>query len=167
LPAGVTELAVRVQFTPSGSAAAADYFEITNLKLELESATVFVPAFRADTIARCLRYYETSFANGLTPTQNPGVGTGEELHPAAVGGTSSERLANVTFMVRKRNVPTVTLYNPSAPNAQIRDLTSGSDCSSSTAANVTDCGFRTTCTGNVATAAGNDLAYHWTADARL
>jgi hypothetical protein len=60
----------------------------------------------------------------------------------------------------------MTTFNPSAANAQVRDVTGAVDCSA-TATTPTANGLTFSATGNAATAVGNALAIHLTAEAEL
>jgi hypothetical protein len=66
-----------------------------------------------------------------------------------------------------RKTPTVTLYNPAAANAQVRDETAAGDLTASATANVNRKGFNVAATGNAGTAIAGMLGIHWTADAEL
>jgi hypothetical protein len=168
IPVDAQEIAIRFQPTWAGTAGTNDYVEITNVKLEEGSATPFESVPAAENMERCLRFYEKSFSLGTAPAQNVGVNTGEECRPAPVAGAVSERLGTVTFKTRKRiAAPTITTYNPAAASAEVRDVTAAANCTATTAANASDRGFKLTCTGAAGTAAGGELAFHWTADARL
>lgn len=167
VPSGVGDIAFRFSWTPAGTAGAADYIEITNVKLEVGSATAFEPPHPAETMERCLRHYEKSFSLGTAPQVNLGVNTGEECRPAPAAGAVTERLGTVTFKTRKRATPTITTYNPAAAGAEVRDETASANCTATTAANVNDRGFKLTCTGAAGTTVGGELGFHWVADARL
>ena len=64
-------------------------------------------------------------------------------------------------------LPTCTLYNPAAANAQVRNITDGADLSASAVANVGQMGFEITATGTAGTAVGETLGVHWTCDSRM
>ncbi len=115
----------------------------------------------------CQRYYEKSFAMATAPAQNVGAGTGEHRFLAGKVGALSMQSHLLSFMTRKRAVPTVVLYNPAAANAQVRDITAGVDCSASAASSALENGINITLTGNALTAVGNTLGIHWTAEAEL
>lgn len=115
----------------------------------------------------CLRYYAKSFAYATAPAQGVGNATGEFAWPSIVAGAVSGRAPTVPFNVRMRAAPTGIIYNPNAANAQVRDENALADCSGSNVANATETLLRFNYTGNAATAVGNIIGAHWTADARL
>jgi hypothetical protein len=99
--------------------------------------------------------------------QNVGVGNGQQQWSAMKAGAVALTSAYVPFPVRMRANPTITLFNPAAANAQVRDFDGTADTSASVAQNVSERGFVVTCTGNAGTAVGNNLLFHWTASAEL
>lgn len=116
-------------------------------------------------LARCQRFYEKSFAQATVPAQNAGL-TGPPTFGllTTVGGIG---VIPVQFQVTKRGTPTVTLFNPSAANAQARDVVASGDCSSTSAAQASERGFRATFITNGSAANGNTGAIHWTAESEL
>jgi hypothetical protein len=70
IPADVTEIGVRFQYDPTGTAGANDYFEVTGVQLEVGSsgskATPFHPyaATIQGELAACMRYYYRNTAPG-------------------------------------------------------------------------------------------------------
>lgn len=167
LPTDATEMAMVIIWTPSGTAGANDWVEITNIKVEEGSiATAFVPEPMADILAAASRFYQKTFNDAVDPAQNVGQGTGELRFAAITAGATTQRSSSVRFAVPMRAAPTVTLYNPAAANGQVRDLTAGADCSTSAVGNITEKGFSLSCVGNASTAIGNNLGVHWVADGR-
>lgn len=71
------------------------------------------------------------------------------------------------FPTTMRATPTLVAFNPSAANAQVRDVTAAVDCSAQAFANSSDGGTTVSCTGNLTTVVGNVLALHITADATI
>ena len=101
VPTNSTELAVGFYYTPTGTAGAADYFEITGVQLELGSvATTF--ARNASTIqgelAACQRYYFRYTGNSAS--QNP-VGTG-----FALSSTQAESV--IPYPTTMRSTPSLS-----------------------------------------------------------
>lgn len=117
--------------------------------------------------ALCERYLEHSFSLGTAPAQNIGTATGEELFGAIIAGAITQRWQSVHFRHLKRINPTITLYNPSAANGEIRDITGAVDFTGSGTTNVTRRAFRIFGTANAATAVDNSCGVHWRADSRL
>lgn len=115
----------------------------------------------------CERYYEKSFAPATAPAQNVGAATGEQLFGATVAGANTNRLPTIPFRTDKRAAPTLVTFNPSAANAEIRDITGAVDFSATGTVNVSTRGFRIFGNGNAATAVNNSIGVHWTADAEL
>lgn len=167
IPSDAKDLAVRLFWTPSGTAGAADYGDFTNVRIGEGSITAYAFPDLRETIEECARYYQKSFASATAPAQNVGADTGEYRFPATVAGANTNRLGTIPFITKMASVPTITLYNPAASSAHVRDLTAAANCTSSAAANITTNGFALTCVANAGTAVGNDLAVHWVADSRF
>ena len=113
----------------------------------------------------CQRYYWKSFAPDTVPVQGATGGTGyAEWQLLAAGGV--EALSTIWHPTTLWAVPTLTLYNPAAANALIRNYTLGGDATSSGVSLTTVKNFRLTAqdTGG---ALGNILGVHFTVDARL
>jgi hypothetical protein len=167
VPADALDLAFRLFANLAGTAGAADYWEVANVRLGTNASNAFqevdLTAVRDD----LLRYYRKSFASETLPAQDVGSGAGELRFPAITAGATAQRSGSLRFGAPMRSAPTVTLFNPSAANAQARDLTAGADCASTSAVNVSEHGFDVSCTGAAGTAAGNDIGVHWVADARF
>ena len=118
-------------------------------------------------IQLCERYFQKSFALGTAPAQNVGVDNGEWRVPQVVGATTTMQLGWVSFRVRMRGTPAVTLYNPAAANAQARNISINADCSVTTTEVSADSGFSVRATSPSASAAGNTLGLHWRAVSRF
>jgi hypothetical protein len=129
-------------------------------------AQAWVPRLTVTELAICQRYYFKTFTLDTGPAQNIGTNTEEFHSPAPVAGAAVERFAKLFFPGWMFKVPTVTTYNPGAANAQVRDITAAVDCSA-TATVVSTNGVVFSCTGNAATAVGNALRVHVTAEAEL
>lgn len=146
----------------------ANYFRTTGWKLEPGSvATMSLPQTYDKELMSCQRYFEKSFPYATAPAQNVGAVTGEFRWPVVLAGATVNRSNRVRFSVSKRATPTITFYNPSAANVQVRDMSLGGDCSASNASNTSDGGFEVTCTANAGSGAQNWLGIHWDASAEL
>lgn len=165
LQANPTELGITIAWTPTGTAGAADYVEITNVKIEIGgAATEFEPPDLAAEIVRCQRYFRKSFDLDTTPAQAAGVGSGELTWTAVSAGATLNRSPRVHFHppMRVTTGLAFTPYNPAAANSQARDESAAADCSSTAVSNLTQTGFSINTTGNVSTAVAGLLGLHWT-----
>ena len=115
----------------------------------------------------CQRYYEKSFEIATNPAQNVGSVLGATYGAQIVGASLGAAMGSVKFAVRKRADPTITLYNPSAANAQIRNTSASSDWTATATASLGEVGFGIQGTTPAGSAAGQLAAVHWVADARL
>jgi len=168
VPVDATELAIVLLYTPVGTAGANDYFEHTKWKLEHgNAASEFVSNSFADDLRWAQRRYQKSFNLATTPTTNAGAATGEETFIATVAGANTNRSHRIKFHPPMRGVPGMTLFNPEAASAQVRDQTAAANCTSAATANITETGFHITTTAAAGTTVGGVLAVHWTADAEI
>jgi hypothetical protein len=150
----------------AGASGSDDSFAISNVKLEI--GTVATPFRRPDPgeqLQLCRRRYQSTFMYG-SPASGTGTNTGELMFRRIVAGTASEGLY-VPLPVRLRAAPAVSLFNPIASNTQVRNTTKNADCAASAVDQISDHGFRITCTGNSTGVAGDWLSTHYVADARL
>lgn len=142
--------------------------DVADFQLELGSEGTYFERLTFDEQRTwCRRFYVNSFAHGTAPAQNVGVALCEQMHTATKAGATAQYGPFVPFPVPLRKVPTITLYNTSAANAQIRDLDVPGDCSSSSTSSTNERGFWPTLTGHASTAVGNRLVYNWAATAEL
>lgn len=166
--ASAQNIVVYFQFANLADKATTDYYDLARIKLELGSvATPFVPVAVSDELLRCLPYCEKSFDLETNPAQ--GVGTSGAIAWKSTNAGASAYVGGATFRFRvsKRVAPTITLFNPSAANAQARDVTAGADCSSTSSSNISENQFTVNCTGNASTIVGSFIAVHYIAKAFL
>jgi len=132
-------------------------------------ASDFAVGLVADELDRCQRYYAKTFAMATAPAQN--AGTGSALVLSQTVGSSTAQKGNFwAYPVRMIKAPgTVTFYNPSATNAQVRNLDQGggADCSATATDIIGEWGVSFNTTSPASSSAGQRLAVHLTADARL
>jgi hypothetical protein len=157
--------------TTNGVEATTDVFQITGV--------VILPGTEAPSSARspfimrpvdqelilCQRHLRKSFPQGTACAQNAGVAGAITIkNPIALGDPS----VYVPFFPIMRATPTITTFNPSAANANWRDITAASDATVSVdpATTIGDAGFMIATSGTVTTL-GDILAIHYKADARL
>lgn len=159
----------------AGTAGAADYFEIAMVQLEVGTT---VSAFEIltdleDLMRRQRRYYKT-FPPNINPVNNPATGLNgavrfvQSMGPAAAGhGIPSLPALPTAQGVVTGVTPTIISYNPQAANLQIRNLTRTNDCAATvlTSDSVGQTGG--TFTTSAGSAAGDQLAVHFTIDRRF
>lgn len=147
----------------------ANFFRVTGVKLELGSVATpiqFIP-FETE-LRRCQRYYFKTFHYTQAPAQNVGTTTGEAVWSATKAGAATNISSMFTFPVRLRTTPSsITFYNPSAANANVRDTTGSVDCTTPGLLGVGELYGTLQCTGNAATAVGNTLRVHFAIDAEF
>ncbi len=114
VPGSATQLQVIFQMTPTGTAGAADYFEITGVQLEVgSSATPFSRAGGTiqGELAACERYYQKTFKQATAPANNTGDVDGEIIIGRQATSGSFEPQVWVSLRSVMRTAPVVTLYN--------------------------------------------------------
>lgn len=136
-------------------------------KVHLELATADASDFHArpfgEELRLCQRYYQKSFAYATVPAQNAGTVGAVRMN---ITGTSITAIT-VQLLVAMRTAPTVTTYNPSAANAQVRNVTDAADCSGTGASEATESTFLLAATANAGGSTGDFGAVHWSAVAEL
>jgi hypothetical protein len=146
----------------------ANFFRVTGIKLEHGSnATPLQFRSFQEEFLLCQRYYQKSFNYATAPVQNVGVATGEQMFTANAAGAVTQSSASIYRGTPMRTQPTITLYNPAAANAQVRNITDAADLTASVTAINSETKFIVQATGTAGTAVGELLAVHWTANAEL
>jgi hypothetical protein len=141
-------------------------FYLTAVQIEVgSSATGFEYVNYQTSLANCQRYYAKTFPQSVAPAQN--AGTGGTLVQQDSGNAGFGSQLAWRFPVTMRATPsTITTYNPSAANANIRNTATNTD-STVVASNVgaSDSGYNIV--SGTAGTAGQCLAVHITASAEL
>jgi hypothetical protein len=121
VPANCTQASVEFNWTPVGTAGAADSLWIGEVQLELGPiATEFERVDFVDEITRCQRFFWKTFPYAVIPAQNAG---------------------NVGI-IQMHKVPTITTYNPVDLNNSVNNYSRGNaSCPSTSATNVSEAGF--------------------------
>ena len=117
LSSSLTELAIRFQFTPVGTAGAADYFEVTGVQLEVGSvATPFKTqgVTLAGELAACQRYFQRRINS---------VATAEETVGVAQNYSTTQAFGSLNWINTMRVAPTVSVS--AATDYAIRNATAG------------------------------------------
>jgi len=121
-----------------------------------------------DALARCQHFYAKTFAIGTVPVQNAGINTGEEKGVAGkAGAVANAGIIDWRFPVPMRITPGVTIFNPAAANALMRNLTGAADMGATALTAQLDASAMAIATGVAATAVGDQVGLHFTADAEL
>lgn len=118
-------------------------------------------------MVRCQWVICKTFAFDGGPAQNFGLTGTINWMAGRIAAAAEGPIGSWRFPTTMRTTPTLTAFNPSAANAQVRDVTAASDCSSTTFLNTNDSGTTISCTGNLSTVVGNALAVHILADASI
>lgn len=164
---GTTEFCPRFTFTPVGTAGAADYVDITGVQIEYGStATPFEFEPINTLLERARRYYQKSFPQATAPAQNAGVaGATCVKNPIALGDPSMYIQFDPPMFP---GTITFTTYNPSAGNANWRDVTAAADVTVSVdpASAKSETGILVATSGTVTTL-GDVLAIQWSASAEV
>ncbi len=164
MPAGAAN-GVEFQIRNTTGLVAGETFDIQAIKFEESPiATDFQDPAPDNNLFACQRYYRKSFVAGTAPAQNAGV-SGATVSVQAIAGAVAQQFKAITFSPPMWKAPTVTLYNPSAANAQIRNTTTNADWTASAAASITTNGMTINGTGAAGSAAGDNGAVHYTANA--
>lgn len=118
-------------------------------------------------LALCQRYYEKSFRFDINPAQNIGL-LGAVQGTTIRAGSNTQILSMVRYNTAKRSsTPTITFYNPSAANGQIRDAVAVADWSGTSANNTSEFGFVISGLTPGGAGAGDTNGVQWTSDAEL
>lgn len=116
-------------------------------------------------LRKCLPFYEKSFPPATAPAQNAGT-TDAITQPQLVAASTAGRLPFYPYKSHKYGTVSLTLYNPSAANAQLRNTTGGTDWSGTALVQTTH-GFAVTGTSPGGSAATDQTLYHFTASSEL
>ena len=143
-------------------------FYITGVQLEKGStATSFDYRPYGTELALCQRYYESTFPIGTAPAQNTSGVNALRISQTATAGAPCRGLTWL-FKTTKRDTPsTITSYNPSAANANVRNNTRTNDATISGIAGLGTMGVVFTFNGSAGSAVGDDNGVGFSADAEL
>jgi len=141
---------------------------ITGVQLEKGStATSFDVRPYGTELQLCQRYYESTFPIGSAPVQNGGAANALRVGQITVAGNAC-RGNTWLFKTTKRATPsTITSYNPSVANANVRNNTRSNDAAISGIAGLGTMGILFVFVASVGSAAGDDNGIAFSADAEL
>jgi hypothetical protein len=140
----------------------------TDVQLEFgEATTPYDRRSFGEELRDCQRYFWKTFLYPTAPAQNTGeTGSAISWRAIVAGAVATAIPVSVFLPVEMRTTPTVTLYNPSAANAQVRNVSDGADCSASSGG-ATSKFLSVSYTGTAGTAVNEVMAVHATLDAEL
>jgi hypothetical protein len=166
VPSNSNELGIQFDWTPTGTAGADDSVRITGVMIEDGPLSDYAHMpFEVD-LARCERYYEKTFAYATAPATNVGVNTGEANLMSSLAGAAGFNMI-YQYRTRKRSAPTVTLFNPGAANAQMRNLSAALDDTSTSAVVFTENLTVVNTTQHASSVTTHRHGIHMTIDAEL
>lgn len=148
----------------AGQAITVEFSAGTLGKVQLESGSVasnFERRPYSVELSMCQRYFHKTFPMTVVPAQNAGV-TGAMQGTMFFSGSAF--CFHDNFPVRMRVAPTIVTFNPSAANAQIRNITANADYSA-TAGTGTE--TFVDIAANTNGSLGSAAAVHYTASAEL
>lgn len=139
-------------------------FDLSHVQIEVgATATPFERRPLSTELALCQRYYWKSFPLETAPAQNAGVTGAFSFGVLLASGNAA--YSGLTFPVTMRRAPDMLSYNPSAANAQARNITNSADFSATTLIS-TEWGFYFTATAG-AWGIGSLSRVHVTANAEF
>ncbi len=148
--------------------AANDGINVSQLSLTIgDEVQAWAPQSIQAESARCFRYYQKSFNIDVAPVQSAGLQGGNRGAVSVAGITAGQPLGVRLYPPMRAAPGLITMFNPSAANAFVRNTTAGTDATATASANASEDGFDVTFTGIAAWAVAQGLSVHWTADAEL
>lgn len=163
----VTQGCLQFSWAPTGTASTNDWVSLDDVQLEAgSSATAFERISFAAAMVECQRHYCKTFPYATAPAQNAGL-TGALYGLDNGNGAANGAAIGWQFPTSMRATPTLTLYNPSAANAQMRSVTTSFDLTATAASNVGTNGTGILATSTLSSSIANVAAIHAQADAGL
>lgn len=158
-----------VVFFSNATGGATDNISITEVQLTQGPDIVDYkePPF-VETMLRCQAFFYKSFTHATVPVTNAGVTSGCVKWSAGVAGAVAGTWSFHLFAVPMWKIPTITLFNPAAANAQVRQIgATAGDCSTSSGSEITTKGTAFTTTPGASAVIGTILGVHFTAEAEF
>jgi hypothetical protein len=136
IPSNATQIAIYYAMTPTGTAGAADYYEITGVQFEVgNQASPFIRAADGTIqgeLAACQRYFEKSYDTNVAPaTASQAAGINMAISATSVANNTT--YMTPVFRVDKRTTPTVTCYSYAGTAGAASKVSDGLDLSANTA----------------------------------
>lgn len=147
--------------------AANDDLLITECGLYMGAASQdWIPFPASLELIRCQHFYCKTFAIGTVPAAS--ILAGNVKWSAGVAGAVAGAWGGWRFPTRMNKAPTITLFNPAAAGAQVRQFSAtAGDCTTSSATSITDSSCEFTTTPGATAVIGSVLGVNATAEAEL
>ena len=166
-----TQLGVQFYFTPSGTAGANDYFEVTGIQLDIGSVALPFRTY-AGTIqgelAACQRYYQKSYDQATAPA-TASQASGMVFAPWAANVNNGSPFTWTKLHQTMRTTPTLTIYSYGGTAAKVSD-NNNTDlaANSGTVTRSGESGFGLyNNSGGTINTGNNGFLFHWTGSAEL
>jgi hypothetical protein len=169
--ATVTEMLVQFQMTPTGTAGANDYFEVTGIQLDVGSVALPFRTYAATIqgeLAACQRYYQKTYNQSITPG-NANDANGPVVTQATAVIPNSNQFSAIRFVVTMRGNPTVTIYSYQGNTTKVSASGTTEQAANSGIANQigeTGCQVYNGSGGNITPSSGGFM-FHYAASAEL
>jgi hypothetical protein len=172
IPVSTRQAEVSFLWTPVGTAGADDSFTIDDVQLEVvqdanQVASPFERLVFQEQLALCQRHFAKTHEYTTVPSSVAGAGGATQGSTIVAAASAKAVVANWRFPVPMRVAPTVTGWNPSAANNEVRNMSAGVDCSGTTVVGVTSSAVTFGSTGNAGGAVGDRWALHMSAEAGI
>jgi len=146
-------------------------WQITGVQLEVGTvATPFERRPYTTEFQLCQRYYFKTFGGNTAPAQNAGA-AGSYVIPQVVGASTTQNGVTMILPVAMRAQTTITTFNPSAANAQVRNTSINADCTSTGVTSIGNQGYfwgiAPFCVTASGSSAGNQMRVHITIEGEL
>lgn len=166
VPGGCNQMELDISWTPVGTAGASDGIIWGGWQLEPgNDATQFEQVPFEQEIGLCRSYFWKSFTYDTTPAQNAGV-AGALPVSQFTGASNAQASTSYTLPSFMRTNGAATIYNPSAANAQIRNISRNTNWTSS-AGSAGDHSINFTGVSAAGSAAGDQSYVHVTIDSEI
>lgn len=164
IPSNAKTVAIQIFWTPTGTAGAQDYIEVTGCQLEVgSSASSFEYLNFQNILAQCQRYYEKSYSIGMTVGTDTPVGLFQ-----GVNTSDGNQVTGFRFIVPKRAAPTMTVWSKSGTVASVSNTSyvNGANTGTWAASDINEFGFRVV-VGSGGLGSNNSWNYHYRAEIEL